>query len=67
MFTILARRSRDLIPNEANRRLKPRSQAGTHCAYPRRDGHAVLSSPGWLVTYRDGSPVLKAVSHPSRC
>jgi len=31
--------------------------AGTHCAYPQREGQAELT--GWLVTYWDGLPTCK--------
>jgi len=32
---------------------------------PTRWGMARLSWPGWLVTYKDGLPILKMVTHPS--
>ena len=32
---------------------------------PTRGGMARLSWPGWLVTYKDGLPVLKTITHPS--
>ena len=37
--------------------------ASAHFAY--HGGMARLSWPGWLVTYKDGLPVLKTVTHPS--
>ena len=43
--------------------ITPARQAGTRFYLPRRDGR--LSWPGWLVTYKDGLPVLKTVTHPS--